>query len=108
MILRSNQMKARKLFWEKFLGEDWSIYNHPWSCFQRRKMRIRKWTPESEKYFISVMKPKCKDNAWSGISINGKIDLYFFTENMNSELCINILKEKLPEMKRVGHKNFIS
>ena len=53
------------------------------------------------------MKPKCKVNAWGGISINGKINLYFFTENMNSELYINILKEKLSEMKRVGHKNFI-
>ena len=26
---------------------------------------------------------------------------------MNGELYINILKEKLPEIKRVGHKNFI-
>ena len=26
---------------------------------------------------------------------------------MNSELSINILKEKLPEMKRVVHKNLI-
>ena len=26
MILTSNQMKARKLFWEKYLEEDWSKY----------------------------------------------------------------------------------
>ena len=26
MILTSNQMKARKLFWEKYLMEDWSKY----------------------------------------------------------------------------------
>ena len=70
-------------------------------------MRSRKWTPESEKYVISAMTPKFKVNEWGCISINGKIDLYFFTENMNSELYINILKEKLPEIKRVGHKKFI-
>ena len=70
-------------------------------------MRSIKWTTESEKYVISAMKPKCKVNAWGGININGKIDLYFFTENVNSELYINILKEMLPEMKRVGHKIFI-
>ena len=70
-------------------------------------MRSRKWTPESEKYVISAMKPKCKVDAWGGISINRKIDLNFFIENMNSELYINILKEKLSEMKRVGHKIFI-
>ena len=108
MILTSNQMKARKLFWEKYLEEEWSKYKFTDEVvFKGGKMRSRKWTPESEKYVISAMKPKCKVNAWGGISINGKIDLYFFTENMNSELYINILKEKLSEMKRVGHKNFI-
>ena len=107
MILASNQMKARKLFWEKYLMEDWSKYIYWWSCFKGGKMRSIKWTTESEKYVISAMKPKCKVNAWGGISINGKIDLYFFTENVNSELYINILKEMLPKMKRVGHKNFI-
>ena len=108
MILTSIQINARKLFWEKYLEEDLSKYIFTDEVvFKGGKMRIRKWTPESEKYVISAMKPRCKVNAWSGISINGKIDLYFFTENMDSELYINILKEKLPEMKRVGHKIFI-
>ena len=31
---------------------------------------------------------------WGGININRKISLYFFTENINSEFYINILKEK--------------
>ena len=62
---------------------------------------------KKREYVISAMKPKCKVNAWGGISINGRISLYFFTENMNNELYINILKEKLPEMKRVIYKNFI-
>ena len=29
---------------------------------------------------------------WGGININRKISLYFFTENINSEFYINILK----------------
>ena len=53
------------------------------------------------------MKPKCKVNTWGCIRINGKICIYFFTENMNSELYINILKVKLTETKRVVHKNLI-
>ena len=48
-----------------------------------------------------------QSDAWGGISINRKINLNFFIENMNSELYINILKEKLSEMKRVGYKIFI-
>ena len=108
MILKSNQMKERKLFWEKYLEEDWSKYIFTDEVvFKGGKMRSWKWTPESEKYVISAIKPKCKVNAWGGIGINGKIDLYFFTENMNSELYINILKEKFSDMKRVGHKIFI-
>ena len=99
-------MKARKLFWEKCLEEDWSISTDE-VVFKGGKMRSRKYTPESEKYVISAMKPKCNDNVWGGININGKISLYFFTENIYCDLCINILKEKLPEMKRVVHKNFI-
>ena len=67
-------------------------------------MNSRKW---KKKYVTSATKPKCKVNAWDGISIKGKISLYFFTENMNSELYINILKEKLLEMIRVVHQNFI-
>ena len=48
MIFTSNQMKARKLFWEKYLEEDLSIYIYWWSCFQRRKnekqkIDSRKW-----------------------------------------------------------------
>ena len=70
-------------------------------------MRSRKWNPESKKYVISAMKLKCKVNAWGGVSINRKISFYFFTKNMNSELYIKILKEKLPEMKRVEHKILI-
>ena len=50
--------------------------------FEGRKMRNRKWTPESEKNVISAMKPKCKDNAWGGMNKDGKINLYFITENI--------------------------
>ena len=107
MILISNQMKARKLFWEKCLEGDWPIYFQWWGCFQRRKnekQRIYYW---KRKYVISSMKPKYKDNSWGGININRKISLYFFSKNMNSGLYINILKEKFPEMKRLVHRIFI-
>ena len=110
MILTSNQTKTRKLFWEKYLEEDLSKYIYIFIdevVFKGGKMRRIKRLHKAKKYAISTMKSKCKVNAWGGISINEKISLYFFIENMNSELCINILKEKLPEMKRVVHKIFI-
>ena len=90
------------------MEEDWSKYILTDEVvFKGGRMRSRKWTPESENYDISAMKSKCKVNAWGSIRINGKISLCFFTENINSDLYIIILKEKLPEMQRVEHKNFI-
>ena len=57
MILTSNQMKARKLFREKYLEEYLSIYIFTdEDVFKGAKIRSRKWTPESEKYVISAMK----------------------------------------------------
>ena len=86
------------------MEEDWSKYKLTDEVvFKGRKMRSRKWTPESEKYVISAMKPKCKDSALGGINIIGKISL-FFTENIYCKLCINIFKKKIPEMKRVVNK----
>ena len=101
MILTSNQMKAKKLFCEKYLEEDWSKYKfNDEVVFKGRKMRSRKWTPESEKYVISAMKPKCKDSALGGININGKISL-FFTENIYCKLCINIFKKRSLKWKEL-------
>ena len=37
MILTSNQMKARKLFWGKYLEEDWSKYIFTNEVFFSRK-----------------------------------------------------------------------
>ena len=46
MIITLNQMKAMKLFWEKYLEEDWSksIFTDK-VAFVRVKLRSRKWTP---------------------------------------------------------------
>ena len=48
-------------------------------------------------YRISSIKPKCKVNVWGGICLNGKISLRFLNENMNTDLYLDILKEKWNE-----------
>ena len=80
IILTSIQMKARKLFSEKYLMEDISKYIHWWSCFQRRKNEKQKIDSRKRKICYICEKPKCKVNAWCGISKNRKISLYFFTK----------------------------
>ena len=70
-------------------------------------MRSRKWTPERKNMLYLRWNLNAKIMHGVVLKLNGKISLYFFTENIYSELCINILKEKLPEIKRVAHKNLI-
>ena len=53
MILTSNQMKVRKLFWDKYLEDDWSKYIFTDVVVFEEEMRSRKWTTEREKYVIA-------------------------------------------------------
>ena len=49
MIIKSDQMKAIKLFWEKCLEENWPNIYLMMKLFSNEKTSSRKWTPESEK-----------------------------------------------------------
>ena len=53
------------------------------------------------------MKPKWKVNVWGSIWLNGKVRIRFFNENMNTDLYINILKEKNNEMNKICGKGYI-
>ena len=45
-------------------------------------------------------------NVWGGICLNGKISSRFFNEDMNTDLHLDILKEK-SEMRNLWGKGFI-
>ena len=108
MLLNSAQKKVREDFCQKYLDSDYTKMIFTDECvFKGGKQRCRKWCSSQEKYIISTMKPKCKVNVWGGISLNGKISLYFFNENMNTDLYLKILKEKLNEMRKTWGKNFL-
>ena len=68
MILTSNQIKAKKLFWEKYFEEYWSKYIFTDELLSKKE----KWETENrlqKKKIISAMKPKYKVNEWGGICI---------------------------------------
>ena len=43
-------------------------------------------------------------NVWGGICLIGKISLRFFNENMNTELYVDILKEKKKRNEKLIRK----
>ena len=108
MLLNTNQKKARIEFSQNYIDHDYTKMIFTDECvFKGGKQRWRKWCSDEEKYKISAMKPKWKVNVWGGIWLNGKVSLRFFNENMNTDLYINILKEKNNEMNKIYGKGYI-
>ena len=44
-------------------------------------------------------KDQTKIFAWGGFCIKGKISLYYFSQIMNAEFYVNILRSHLPEIE---------
>ena len=108
MILNAAQKKTRKEFCQNYIDSDYSKMIFIDECvFKGGKQRSRKWWSDEENYRISAIKPKCKVNVWGGISLNWNISLRFFNENMNTDLYLDILKEKKSEMRNLWGKGFI-
>ena len=77
MILRLNQIKA-KIFLRNVREKiDLYIITHE-VVFKEGKWESGNGLRKERKYFIYAIKPKCKDNTWSGIIINGKISLLLY------------------------------
>ena len=47
-----------------------------------------------------------KVNCWGAICKGGKCSLKLFTQNMDAEFYVKILKEKFNEMRSIGGKNW--
>ena len=108
MLLNTNQKKTRIEFSQNYIDSDHTKMIFTDECVLKGgKQRWRKWCSDEEKYKISAMKPKWKVNVWGGIWLNGKVSLRFFNENMNTDLYINILKEKNNEMNLICGKRYI-
>ena len=108
MILNAAQKKTRKEFCQNYIDSDYSKIIFIDECvFKGGKQRSRKWWSDEENYRISSIKLKCKVNEWRWICLNGKISLRFFNEDMNTDLYLDILKEKKSEMRNLWGKGFI-
>ena len=61
---------------------------------------------KGDKNITSPRKYSKKVNCWGAICKGGKCSLKLFTQNMDAEFYVKILKEKLNEMRSIGGKNW--
>ena len=65
--------------------------------------RIKMWTKSGKKRFAPTTKHTPKINVWATFSSMGTFPLYIFTDNMNSDMFIHILKSNLLVQAEVFH-----
>ena len=65
------------------------------------------WVMKNEQYVMPRTKYTYKINSWREFSAKGKVDLYFFNKNLDTNLYIKILELTLPEMNKIMKSSFI-
>ena len=107
-ILTESQKLARKKFWEQNIDRDWStVLFTDETSFRVGKKKRKCWLMPNISNYTSIRKLSKKVNAWGAISMNGRVNLHLFINNLNKEEYVQILKDNLKEIKEIGGKNFI-
>ena len=73
--------------------------------FKCGSIRKRRWLMKDEKNITSRRKYAKNVNAWGAIKKGVKISSKLFTQNMDKEYYVRILKEKLSELKKHGYSD---
>ena len=66
-----------------------------------------RWVMKNEQYIVPRTKYTHKINCWGVFSAKGKVDLYFFNKNLDTNLYIEILEFSLPEMNKIMKNSII-
>ena len=69
--------------------------------FKNGSIRKRRWLIKDENNITSLRKYAKKMNAWGAIKKGVKISIKLFSQNMDKEYYIGILKKKLSEFKNM-------
>ena len=62
---------------------------------------------KNEQYVVTRTKYTHKINCWGAFSAKGKVDLYFFNRNFDTNLYIEILEFSLPKINKIKKKSVI-
>ena len=104
-----NEQKYRdaRLNWcARHKNQSWDkiIFTDEWT-FYLEAPKGHKWLKIGESYFFETQKySKKKINCWGAISAKGKAQIYIFEKNMNSEVYVDILTERLSDFKELSNE----
>jgi transposase len=99
--LLTAKAKADRLEWAKAFKErsfDKVVFTDE-STFWLGKTGVARWKPTGDTNENMVPKNIPKLQVWGAISMNGKVTLKIFKENMDAKLYTKILEEKFSEVK---------
>ena len=104
-IISKNGPEQQKLrmYWfkrHKDRNLEYVMYSDESTFYLKAPGGIR-WTIKNEQYVVSRTKYTHKINFWGAFSIKGKVDLYFFNRNLDTNLYIEILEFISPEINKI-------
>ena len=77
------------------------------ATFYGGSIRNRTWIAPNQSYDISAVKSNIKISVWGAICYSGKINLHFYKEKTNNDVCIKIQKIYIPNIKELVQDLFI-
>ena len=92
--------KRKRVEWaQKHLNDDWdnTLFTDE-TAFQLFRNTVERWY-KGKRPVRPMPKDRTKIFAWGGFCIKGKTSLYCFSEIMNAEFYVNILRRHLPEIE---------
>ena len=95
--------KQKRVEWaKKHLDDDWgkTLFTDE-TAFQFFRNMVEHWHKKGERPVRRIPKDRSKIFAWGGFHKNGKTGLFCFSQIMNAEFYVDILRKHLPEAERV-------
>jgi transposase len=92
--------KRKRIEWaQKHLNDDWSdtIFTDE-TAFQLFRNTLERWY-KGQRPIRPMPKDRTKIFAWGGFCLEGKTSLYCFSEIMDAEFYVDILRRQLPEIE---------
>jgi transposase len=101
-MLTAVQKENRVKWARKYLNDCWkkTLFTDE-TAFQLFRNTVERWHKEGERPIRCVPKDRTKIFAWGGFCNDGKTSLYCFSQIMNAEFYVNILRQHVHEAKEM-------
>ena len=100
-MLTNTQREKRILWTQEHLDDNWEqTFFSDETAFMLFRNTVKRWH-KGERPVRRMPKDRTKVFAWGGFCIEGKLDLFCFTETMNAEFYVNILRNNVLGIERL-------